>query len=102
MSTLARTGHFTHDATAPPAETSVFSLLSLKGRVAIVTGGSRSIGLAASHALAEAGADVAIWYKQNEAAAAKSAEEIARQWGVKCKLFGRHPRSGQATDVTCS
>ena len=36
------------------------SLLDLTGRVAVVTGGGRSIGLAISHALGEFGAKVVI------------------------------------------
>lgn len=36
------------------------SLFSLKGRVTVVTGGARGIGLALAFAVAEAGSDVAI------------------------------------------
>ena len=38
-------------------------------RAALVTGGSRGIGRATALALAEAGLDVAVTYKKNEAAA---------------------------------
>lgn len=38
----------------------VFDLLSLKGRVVVVTGGARGIGLALAFAVAEVGADIAI------------------------------------------
>jgi len=34
--------------------------LGLKGKKAIITGGSKGIGLASAHALADEGADVAI------------------------------------------
>jgi 3-oxoacyl-[acyl-carrier protein] reductase len=50
--------------------------LSLEGRVAIVTGGSRGIGKAVAERLAEAGARVIISYKSDEAAAAETARAI--------------------------
>ena len=47
--------------------------IDLKGRVALVTGGSRGIGAAIALALAEAGADIAINYRER----ASDAETIA-------------------------
>jgi sorbose reductase len=46
----------------PPKERNVVDLFRLNGKVAVVTGGTRGIGWAASQAMAEAGADVAIIY----------------------------------------
>ncbi len=54
----------------------------LKGRVALVTGGSGGIGKALVAALAAAGSDVAVGYSSNEQAALESAEQ-ARRPGVR-------------------
>src|SRR2546426_3244161 len=54
----------------------------LRGRVAIVTGGSRGIGRATVLRLAEAGADVVINYVNNQTAAEDVAQR-ARDLGVK-------------------
>src|SRR5262245_29646085 len=43
--------------------------LSIEGRIAVVTGGSRGIGRAVAVALAEQGADVAICYRERADAA---------------------------------
>jgi NAD(P)-dependent dehydrogenase (short-subunit alcohol dehydrogenase family) len=58
----------------------------LKGKKALVTGGSRGIGRAIALAMAEAGADVAINYQsQNEAADATCA--LARECGVAAQAY---------------
>jgi NAD(P)-dependent dehydrogenase (short-subunit alcohol dehydrogenase family) len=49
---------------------------TLAGRAALVTGGSRGIGKGIALALAKAGADVAIVYKQAEEAAQKTIAEL--------------------------
>src|SRR5262244_4018654 len=62
--------------------------MKLKGRTALVTGGSRGIGRAIALALAEEGADVAINYVSSEPAAKEVAEQIRK--------IGRHSILAQA------
>ena len=59
---------------------------SLKGRVAIVTGGSRGIGKAIAIELAKNGATVAVTYNSNLAKAEETAAEI-RALGVECLMM---------------
>ncbi len=56
------------------------------GRVAVVTGGGRGIGRAIAARLAGEGAQLAISYRKDDAAAEESAENV-RAAGVKCELF---------------
>jgi 3-oxoacyl-[acyl-carrier protein] reductase len=57
-----------------------------EGRVAIVTGGGRGIGRAIAHRFAAEGANLAIFYRSNDAAAEETAKAV-RAAGVKCELF---------------
>jgi NAD(P)-dependent dehydrogenase (short-subunit alcohol dehydrogenase family) len=52
--------------------------LTLNGRVALVTGGSRGIGREISLTLARAGADIAVNYRRDESAALETVSEIER------------------------
>ncbi|HEU4643699.1 MAG TPA: SDR family oxidoreductase [Gemmatimonadaceae bacterium] len=52
-------------------------MISLRGKRALVTGGSRGIGAATALLLAECGADVGIGYRSREAAAAEVVRQVA-------------------------
>lgn len=79
-----RTGKFPHHNMPTPKGDLVMPLFSLKGRTAIVSGAGAGIGLAIAHALAEAGANVAIWFNSNKKALDEAAA-IEEKYGVKCK-----------------
>uniref|UniRef100_UPI003217AF2F SDR family NAD(P)-dependent oxidoreductase n=1 Tax=uncultured Draconibacterium sp. TaxID=1573823 RepID=UPI003217AF2F len=62
------------------------NLFNLKGKTALVTGGSQGIGKAISLALAEYGADLVINYLSNKDLAEQTKKEIIGK-GVKCWLM---------------
>ena len=61
--------------------------MDLKGAVAIVTGGSGGLGGRICHALADAGANVAVVYSQSRPVALEVAGEL-RAKGVEAEAFG--------------
>ncbi len=57
------------------------TLIDLSGKTALVTGGSRGVGAATAVMLAQAGASVAITYKERKSAADEVLNRIAEVWG---------------------
>ncbi|KAI0491099.1 hypothetical protein F4859DRAFT_34001 [Xylaria cf. heliscus] len=81
-----KTGRFPPNNMPAPQSDLLMPLFSLKGRTAIVSGAGAGIGLAIAHGLAEAGANVAIWYNSNTKAIDEAAN-IEAKFGVKCKAY---------------
>lgn len=67
--------------------TPVLSQFSLKGKIAVVTGGAKGIGLEIVRGLAEAGADVALLYGTSHDAAAAAAAEISAATGQRISTY---------------
>lgn len=85
--TLRSLKHFKMPLYAPQnPESPVLSHFSLDGKIAIVTGGSRGIGLQVVTALAEAGAHVAFIYHSSIDAKA-TAESVATKTGRRVEAF---------------
>ncbi|HEY5254044.1 MAG TPA: SDR family NAD(P)-dependent oxidoreductase [Acidobacteriaceae bacterium] len=71
----------------------------LNGKVALVTGAARRIGRVLAHTLAEAGADVAITYRESDIAAEQTLRELGisgqRSMALRCDI--RNPASVRAS-----
>jgi 3-oxoacyl-[acyl-carrier protein] reductase len=61
--------------------------IDLSGKAALVTGGTRGIGRAIAEYLAEAGADVALFYRSDEAAAFRAVDEIRASTGRRAEVY---------------
>ena len=59
----------------------------IKGKTAVVTGGSRGIGEAIAYKLASLGAHVAVIYAGNRAAAESVCETCRQQYGVQARAY---------------
>lgn len=70
----------------PPLSNSVFQMFSMKGKVVIITGGAGAIGIEVARGLAEAGADVALWYNSSPKAD-ELAAGVAKEYGTKVKAY---------------
>ncbi|MBX2812171.1 MAG: 3-oxoacyl-ACP reductase FabG [Myxococcales bacterium] len=62
--------------------------LELKGRVCLITGGSRGIGRAIAHQLASEGADVTLTYSSNRDAAERVVREIVETYDTQAQAIG--------------
>src|SRR3954451_18157883 len=60
--------------------------IDLSGKAALITGGTRNIGRGIAQALAEAGADVAPFYRTNEAAE-RARDEIQASTGRRAEVY---------------
>ena len=60
--------------------------LQLKGKVAVVTGGTKGIGRGIANSLAGEGVDLVINYRSNPEDAEKAAQEIRDTYGVEVLL----------------
>ncbi len=67
----------------------------LRGKVCLVTGGSRGIGRAIVLAIADAGADVAFTYQHSKEQAEALARSVAER-GVRCRAFQADVASAEA------
>ncbi|GHV54790.1 short-chain dehydrogenase [Synergistales bacterium] len=65
---------------------SLAELASLKGRVALITGGGGHIGSVIADGLAELGASIILIDRSDEALSAAAAD-ITRRWGAECKYI---------------
>ncbi|CAJ2509104.1 Uu.00g141300.m01.CDS01 [Anthostomella pinea] len=72
-----------------PTASKLLDLLSLKGKVVVVTGasGPRGMGIEAARGCAEMGADVAITYASRKEGADKNVEELTKDYGIKAKAY---------------
>ena len=64
----------------------MMNLFNLKGKTALITGGSQGIGKAISLILAENGANVVVLYRSGTKLALQTADEI-QKFGAKCELY---------------
>ncbi|KAG9255846.1 uncharacterized protein F5Z01DRAFT_516335 [Emericellopsis atlantica] len=82
----------------PPVEDSVFKSLRLDGRTVIITGGCGGIGYEIARGLAEAGANLALWYYSSQQSTTLAAK-ITADFGVKVETYQVDIRDHQAVEA---
>jgi sorbose reductase len=70
----------------PTLADSVFKMFDMHGKVVIITGGSGGIGYQVARALAEAGADIALWYNKSSSAE-QLAATLAKDFNIRAKAY---------------
>ncbi|KAJ5670462.1 uncharacterized protein N7477_005825 [Penicillium maclennaniae] len=70
----------------PDTPSNVMDQFHMTGKVVVVTGAADGIGLAVTEAMAEAGANVVLWYNSNKAAVEKS-QNLAKTHNVKSAAY---------------
>lgn len=73
-------------APVPNIPDNVLQQFGMRGKVVAVNGAADGIGYAVAEAMAEVGADVAMWYNSNNAAIKKAAN-LAEKFGVRVKAY---------------
>lgn len=70
----------------PTLSDSVFDMFNMKNKTVIITGGSGGIGTEVSNALAEAGANIALWYHNNNSAVSH-ALQLTKKYSVQARAY---------------
>lgn len=70
----------------PKTADNVLEQFKMQGRTVCVTGAADGIGLAVAEAMAEAGANLALWYNSNKAAITR-AEELSKTHNITAKAY---------------
>lgn len=83
----------------PNIPSSVFAQMDMRGKVVCITGGADGIGLAVAEAMAEAHANVALWYNSNDAAITR-AKELEERYGIEAKAYQVQVSDSQAVEKT--
>ena len=71
---------------SPLLPDSVFDMFNMRGRVVIITGGSGGIGYQIGRAVAEVGANVALWYDRSTQTE-QLAAALASDFGITAKAY---------------
>ncbi|CAK1367612.1 unnamed protein product [Cercospora beticola] len=85
----------------PNTPESVFAQLRMDGKVVAITGGADGIGFAVAEAVAEAGANVALWYNTNDAAVARR-KDLEQKFGIKALAYQVEVSDHEAVEKTIS